>query len=140
MFNQSIRQVMRREQLVTVTGSTTVREVARLMAQHGVSAVIVVDGQSAAGIFTECDAITRVMATDRDPTITRIDEVMTRDPTTVGCDQAFGHALGLMHDHGFRHVPVVDDGRLVGIVTARDALDPELEDFVCEANRRTSLR
>jgi signal-transduction protein with cAMP-binding, CBS, and nucleotidyltransferase domain len=44
-----------------------------------------------------------------------------------------------MHEHRFRHVPVVDNGRLVGIITARDALDPELEDFVCEANRRENL-
>jgi signal-transduction protein with cAMP-binding, CBS, and nucleotidyltransferase domain len=46
----------------------------------------------------------------------------------------------LMHERGFRHVPVVEDGRLVGIVSARDALDPELEDFICEERRREALR
>jgi predicted transcriptional regulator len=41
-----------------------------------------------------------------------------------------------MHDHGFRHVPVIENGKPIGIVSARAALDPDLEDFVCEARRR----
>ena len=48
----------------------------------------------------------------------------------------FGRALQLMHRHRIRHLPVVDNGRAVGIVSGRGALDPELEEFVCEAQRR----
>jgi CBS domain-containing protein len=64
---------------------------------------------------------------------------MTSLPVFVESDRAFGHALAVMHRSSFRHLPVVEAGRLVGIVTARDALDPDLEDFVCEANRRESV-
>jgi CBS domain-containing protein len=139
MFNQPVRQVMHGEQLVTVSRSSFVSEAARLMSSQGVSAVVVVDDQTAAGIFTERDAVCRVLAKDLDPHHTLIGSVMTPSPFTVESDRAFGHALALMHEHGCRHVPVVEAGRVVGMVTARDALDPELEDFVCEAQRRQNL-
>jgi CBS domain-containing protein len=139
MFSQTVRQVMHGEQLVTVSRSTLVSEAARLMSSHSVSAVVVVDDQAAAGIFTERDAVCRVLAQDLDPHDTPIGGVMTPLPVTVESDRSFGHALALMHEHGCRHVPVVEAGRVVGLVTARDALDPELEDFVCEAQRRQNL-
>jgi CBS domain-containing protein len=63
---------------------------------------------------------------------------MTREPLTVAPEATLGHALALMHERGFRHLPVVRDGRPVGIVCARNALDPELEDFIVEAHRRQS--
>ena len=65
---------------------------------------------------------------------------MTPSPLTVDPERSFGFALQLMHEHGFRHVPVVENDRPVGIVSARDALDPEMEDFICEAQRREGIR
>jgi CBS domain-containing protein len=59
---------------------------------------------------------------------------VTADP-----EMTFGRAMLIMHEHHFRHLPVVADGKLVGIVSSRDALDPELEDFVCEERRREAL-
>ena len=86
------------------------------------------------------DPVVRVLAAGRDAPATRLAEVMTPSPRTVGPEQSFGHALQLMHAHGFRHMPVVEGGRVVGIVTARDALDPDMEEFVCEVQRREGLR
>ena len=60
---------------------------------------------------------------------------MRIDPET-----SLGRALVLMHEHRLRHLPVVEDGKLIGIVCARDALDPELEDFTSEERRRASFR
>jgi len=71
-----------------------------------------------------------------DARITRRAEVMTRAPRTVDPKKSFGYALILMHDNGFRHVPVFEHGKLVGIVSAGNALDPELEEFVSESERR----
>ena len=64
---------------------------------------------------------------------------MTTTPTTVGPDRSLGYALLLMHENGFRHVPVIENGKLIGVVSARDALNPDLEEFVAEAERRKHI-
>jgi CBS domain-containing protein len=140
MFSVRIRRVMVREKLLTAPPDTTVREAARLMAASRVGAIVVVENELVAGIFTERDAVFRVVAQGRDVLTTCLADVMTRSPLTVDPERSFGYALQLMHEHGFRHVPVVENGKPVGIVSARDALDPEMEDFVCEAQRRENIR
>lgn len=140
MFSQRIQEVMHGEHLLVSGPETTVGEAARSMAEHGTSAVVVLDGLALAGIFTERDAVHRVIAAGLDPQQTRLGAVMTPQPVTLDPAKSFGHALALMHERGIRHVPIVDDGRVVGIVTARDALDPDLEEFVCEAQRRQALK
>jgi predicted transcriptional regulator len=64
---------------------------------------------------------------------------MSKAPTTIHPDKSFGYALLVMHENGFRHLPVVESGKLVGIVSARNALDPELEEFVSESRRREQI-
>lgn len=92
------------------------------------------------GIFTERDAVFRVIAQQRDPQTTRLAEVMTPAPLTVAPQETFGYALILMHENGFRHVPVIENGAPVGMVSARNALDPDLEEFESEARRRKAIR
>jgi len=92
------------------------------------------------GIFTERDAVFRVLAQGLDPQATLLSQVMTPSPVTVGPDNTFGYALQLMHQRGFRHMPVVASGRPVGIVSSRDALDPEMEQFNSEVRRRQVIR
>lgn len=115
-------------------------QAARLMMDARVGAVLVVSEGRLVGIFTERDAVYRVMAAQRDPRATPLAEVMTPRPKTLAPEASFGRALLLMHEKGFRHVPVVEAGRLVGVVSARHALDPELEEFAAEARRREHLR
>ena len=115
-------------------------EAAASMGEHGVGAVLVIDGGVLVGIFTEHDIVSRVIAGGLDPGAVQVRDVMTREPLTVGPDATLGHALVLMHDRAIRHLPVVEDGKPVGIVCARDALDPELEDFICEERRRETFR
>jgi CBS domain-containing protein len=140
MFSVRIRNMMEGEKMVTAPPQTTVSEAAALMASYRVGALMVVDDGALVGIFTERDAVFRVLAPGLDAKVTRLAEVMTPAPVTVDPERSFGHALQLMHEHGFRHVPVVENGKPVGIVSARDALDPEMEDFVCEAQRREGIR
>ncbi|MBI5256333.1 MAG: CBS domain-containing protein [Burkholderiales bacterium] len=139
MFSQRIKQVMQAEQLLTAAPSTTVLDACSSMARDRLSAVVVVQDGLVTGIFTERDAVQRVIAEGRDPRGTLLADVMTPRPVTVHPDKSFGHALALMHERGIRHVPVAVDGKPVGIVSARDALDPELEEFVCEASRREAM-
>ena len=91
------------------------------------------------GERAERDALFRVMAKRLDPATTTLAEVMTTSPMTVTPDKSFGYALIVMHDNGFRHLPVVENGKLIGIVSARNALDPDLEEFVSESRRREQI-
>jgi CBS domain-containing protein len=141
MFGAPIRSVMKQKKLVTASPDTDVATAARLMARARVSAVMILDGDGRLiGIFTERDAVHRVIAKQRDPDATRLADVMTPDPKTVVPRETFGYALVQMHEHGFRHMPVVEEGRPVGMVSARNALDPELEEFAAEAQRRKHIR
>jgi CBS domain-containing protein len=125
--------------LILVPGSMTVREAAKLMKSKRYGAVLVTEGDELLGIFTERDAIFRVIAVGLDPETTPLADVMTKEPKTITPDKTFGHAMLMMHEGGFRHVPVVEDGKLVGMVSSRNALDPDLEEFVFEEHRRKRL-
>jgi CBS domain-containing protein len=116
-----------------------VREAAVLMKLKGVGALLVVDDERLTGIFTERDALFRVIAPGLDPDRTRLAQVMTRDPRVIEPDRPFGHALHLMYEGGFRHVPVVENGRPIGVVSARDALVPELREFLLEMDTRSRI-
>ena len=140
MFNQRIKDVMERKKILLAPADTTVSKAAKLMAKKNVGAVMVVDNQRLVGIFTERDAVFRVMAEGRDAAKTKLSEVMTASPQTASPNDSFGEALLLMYENGFRHVPVIEDGVPIGIVSSRNALDPELEEFVSEAERRKHIR
>jgi CBS domain-containing protein len=140
MYGQRIKQVMERERMLTAPPYTTVSEAARQMADKAVSAVLVLDNGDLTGIFTERDAVFRVVALDRDPRKTTLADVMTPRPITISQDKTFGQALALMHERRIRHVPASTTGKVVGVVTARDALDPDMEEFICEAQRRQGMR
>lgn len=136
MPNRSIRAIIQEQELVTAAENTTVSDAARLMREKQVGAVMVVEGGKLAGIFTERDALFRIVAEGRDPRTTRLADVMTRNPRTIHPDKPFPEALHIMYEGGFRHVPVVENDQPVGMISASDALGPELEDFVYELLRR----
>ena len=140
MLGLPIRDVIEPRKPVVAAPDATVREAARLMKKAKVGAILVVSAGRLAGIFTERDALFRVVAKDLDPRTTPLSAVMTPDPVTVTPEETFGYALLLMYENGFRHVPVVEKGRPVGMVSARHALDPELEEFAVEAERRKAIR
>ena len=140
MFTQRVRSVMHKDKVLIAPPDTTVGKAAKLMAAKNVGAVMVVDQERLVGIFTERDAVFRVIAKGRDVQSTRLSEVMTTEPKTVDPDKSFGYALLMMQENGFRHVPVIEAGKPIGIVSARHALDPDMEEFVSEAERRKHLR
>ena len=140
MYSERVKNVIDKQKMLIAPSSTTVRDAARLMAQKPTGAVMVVDGQHLVGIFTERDIAFRVVAEGLDPESTPIASVMTRGPVTIGPNVLFGQALTMMYEGGFRHLPILENGVPIGIVSARNALDPDLEEFVSEAQRRKSLR
>jgi CBS domain-containing protein len=108
------------QDMTTFERSTTVRDAANAMAQRRIGAVPVVEDGKLIGIFTERDVITRVVAPGRDPNTTPLGEVMTPTPDTVKSSDSVVHALEMMNTRRYRHLPVVDQGKLIGIVSIRD--------------------
>jgi CBS domain-containing protein len=139
MLSQPVRSIIGQHGFVTAPPSATVRQAAELMARRQVGAVVVVEDDHLVGIFSERDAVFRVVARGLEPATTPLAQVMTQAPVTIGPERSFGHAMAVMQQHHCRHLPVVEDGRPIGIVSARNALDPALEDFVCEERRRRSF-
>lgn len=140
MYSLQVRDILEKSRLVTAPADLRVNAAAKLMATEKVGALLVLESGRLVGIFTERDIAFRVVAQDRDPTLTPVSAVMTAAPVTIESHKSFGYAMLLMHDNSFRHLPVLEAGQLVGIVSARNALDPDLEEFVAESQRRLHLR
>jgi CBS domain-containing protein len=80
-----------------------------------------------------------VLAQGLDSHATQLSTVMTPNPQTIASHNGFTTALQMMHEGGYRHIPVMEDGRVIGIVSVRDALGPELEAFVYEMLRQEQI-
>jgi CBS domain-containing protein len=120
MTMRRIAQMVRDKNPVTLPKEATVSEACRRMHQRRVGAVLVLDReQHLAGIFTGRDAV-RLLAEGRDAAKTALSEVMTAKPSTLPPGASAIDALRLMEDGGFRHVPVVDQGKVVSIVSRGD--------------------
>ena len=139
MPHRPIRDLIGRNKLVSTSESTTVTEAARLMGEARVGAILVVRKDRLVGIFTERDALTRVLAAGRDPQHTKLSQVMTPNPDAMPPDKPFGHALIMMYERGYRHMPVVENGRPVGVVSMRDAQPPELNELQSDLENREHI-
>lgn len=128
MPGTKVRSVMEHKKLLKTSPDTTVAKAAKLMGIKRVGAIAVVDGNRLVGIFTERDALFRVVAQGRDPLTTLVCEVMTPAPHTVGPDDLYTQALHTMHRNGFRHLPVVENGEPVGLVSSRAIPPPPAAD------------
>ena len=140
MFSQTIKNVMDPNRFLTAAPDQTVSDASIMMQTRNVGAVLVIADGRLMGIFTERDAVFRVLARGLDPTTTQLADVMTVEPITLSPEKSYGHALLLMHENGFRHVPVVQNRVPIGIISSRNAMDPEMEQFVWEERRRVHYR
>jgi CBS domain-containing protein len=129
MIIRSIREVIHGQTVLSMPPDATVLHAAEAMARKKVGSVLVVKRRKLVGIFTERDALVRVLAAGLDPATTPLARVMTAQVVTVTTDKVLGYALHIMHDGGFRHVPVLEDGHPVGMISIRDALGAELAQF-----------
>jgi CBS domain-containing protein len=139
MEQRPIRTIIEQQKPISANADTSVAAAARLMKRHHIGALLVMEGGRLAGIFTERDALFRVLAEGLDAAQTELSEVMTPNPRTISPDRPFGHALHLMYEGEFRHVPVVENGEALGMVSARDALGPDLKQFVADLDTRNHI-
>jgi CBS domain-containing protein len=112
--------------LLTISSDATLGEAAALMADRGVGAVVVLEGEAIAAILTERDVM-KAVGSGRDGGAP-VSDWMTRHPETLEPGDTTDHAASLMIHGGYRHLPVVDAGRVVGIVSIRDLMRVALDD------------
>lgn len=140
MPQRMISNILAGRSLVTASPEMTVRAASQLMAEKKVGALLVVEKERIAGIFTERDALNKVLAAGLDPDKTKLAQVMVRDLQTIRADKPLAYALHMMAEGGFRHVPVVDDnGAPLGMVSARDALGQDMVDLERDMRRLEAL-
>ncbi len=112
--------------LLTIAADATLGEAAASMAERGVGAVVVLEGERIAAILTERDVM-KAVAAGRDGSAS-VTDWMTRHPDTIEPTDTTDHAASLMIHGGFRHLPVVEQGKVVGIVSIRDLMRVALDD------------
>jgi CBS domain-containing protein len=104
----------------TVAPDATVLDAVRRMNEAGVGSLLVMNGDELVGIFTERDVLRRVVDSDLDAAATRIAKVMTRDLVTVGPGATVAEAMTVVTEKRCRHLPVCEEGRLLGVVSSGD--------------------
>jgi CBS domain-containing protein len=109
-------------QVYTVAKGVTVSEAVRQMNEKGVGALLVMDGRKPVGIFTERDVLRRIVDADKDPALTQVSQVMTRSPMTIEAKARIDEAMSLMTERRFRHLPVVEDGEVIGMLSSGDLM------------------
>ena len=115
----SVRDAMT-EDPRSIGKSVSVVEAARLMREQDIGSLPITDDEKLVGMITDRDITTRVVAEAADPKVTSVGDVYSRDLISVAPDNDLEEALGLMARHQVRRLPVVEDGRLVGIVAQAD--------------------
>lgn len=106
--------------IISVTPDTRVQDALSLMVDSDISALMVMSGDSIEGIITERDFVRRVARLERSTQDTRVSEVMTSSLLTVTPQDRTRHCMQLMIERNLRHLPVVEDGKLVGLLSIRD--------------------
>lgn len=119
MTVQSIEEIVRDQNLATLPGSATVADAVALMRDRTISCILVTDGAVLSGVFTDTDA-NRLLAITKKSKKRPLEEVMTPSPVTITRSTSPADALDLMSQGEFKHLPVVEDGALIGVVSRRD--------------------
>ncbi|MBB3826894.1 CBS domain-containing protein [Xanthomonas arboricola] len=126
---QTVRQLLGTKQVevFAVAADAAVIEAIRLMAEKGIGAVLVMDGQRLVGIVSERDYARKVVLRDRSSSTTSVAEIMSTEVVTVSPSDSVERCMQLMTDGRFRHLPVVENGRVQGVVSIGDLVKAVIE-------------
>ena len=140
MTNRKLTTIVREQKPVMLPADATIQEACRNMSNRGVGSVLVVDGkQRLIGIFTGRDAV-RALALGLDGGGTPLARVMTKDPETITPTSSALDALRMMWGGGYRHLPVVSDGRIFGVVSRGDFKGIEIDRLDLEQHLWETIR
>ena len=109
-----------RETIHSVGPDTLVTECVRIMSAKKIGALIVMDGEKLVGIFTERDALNKVLAAGLEPSRTKVSDVMTKDPYSIPPTTTVGEAMELVTKRRFRHLPIVKNGKVLAVISSGD--------------------
>jgi CBS domain-containing protein len=129
----TLRDFMSGGDVLTIEPTVTLSEAARAMRRRNVGAAIVYEGGRLVGIFTERDLL-RAIADSRHPDLHHVRTYMTPDPITLPPDHSPSEAAQIMSDGKFRHIPVVEDGELIGVVSIRDLVSADMHIHSADAH------
>jgi CBS domain-containing protein len=119
---KKLKEIMREGFMFALQRDATVAEAARMMEAHNVGIVAILDGERLVGVFSERDAVRRVVNRGLDPRETPVGEVMTRDIVVASPDEDYQTAMRKMDQSNIRHLPIVDGGRMVSMLSIRDLM------------------
>jgi len=125
---KSVRAIIGEREIVTVGCSTFAREAARLMASRHIGALPILDGERLAGIITERDILVRIVAADLAPSATPVADIMSTQLFVADIGETCEVCLHRMQEAHVRHLIVLDQGRLAGIISLRDLMAVDLDD------------
>lgn len=128
-----------RETIHSVGPDTSVTECVRTMSARKIGALIVIDAERLAGIFTERDALHKVMAAGLDPARTRVSEVMTKDPCCVAPTTTVGDALELVTQRRLHYLPIVENGKVLAVASNGDLTRWLVQDQTTEVQQLVDL-
>jgi CBS domain-containing protein len=123
----------------SVGPDASITECVRLMTAGKIGALMVMDGARLIGIFTERDALNKVLAGNLDPSNTKVSEVMTKDPYCIGPTTTVGDAMQLITERRFRHLPIVDNGNVLAVVSSGDLTRWLVQDQLGEVQELVNL-
>jgi CBS domain-containing protein len=123
-----ISDLIRNQSVISAHVNDSVLAVSRLMVEHNIGAVPVLENGKLAGIFSERDLMTRVVVSGSDPGATRVSQVMTEDPLTVRPDDSLETCMTLMKRHNFRHLLICSGREIKGVISLRDLLLRNLDE------------
>ena len=133
------RIIEEREPIHSVGPDTPVTTCVRTMAAEKIGALIVMDGGRLIGIFTERDALNKVLAAGLDPVSTKVSQVMTKDPYCIPPATTVGEAMKLVTTRRFRHLPVVENGKVLAVVSSGDLTHWLVKDQIGEVQELVDL-
>jgi CBS domain-containing protein len=127
----TVRQLLKvkGEHVWTISKESTVFDGLEQMAEKQIGALVVIQDGQAIGIFTERDYARKVGPERKNPEETLIEEVMTRELITTGLNQTVNECMVLMTDNHIRHLPVMDEGQLVGMISVGDVVKDMIEEL-----------
>ena len=117
-----IADVLKNQRILSIEADQSVLEASRFMTEFNIGAVPVMRAGELVGIFSERDLMRRVVSAGRSPALTKVAEVMTSRPVVLSPDDSVETAAFAMQEHGFRHLPISQNQKLIGLVSLRDVL------------------
>ena len=121
---RSLRRILasKPKTLWSVIPTDSVLAALQVMSEKDIGLVVVMERDNLAGVLSERDCARRVLLAKKSPETTSVADIMVRNVVTIEADHTFADCLRLMHQHGIRHLPVIDQGRVIGVVSIRDLL------------------